>query len=175
MDDIVGNIFYLIPIALMIALRVINGKNKQARNQQRKPPAGDLARKTPEPRTNPEYSKQSAEAREVYTPPAAPRAKPASSTKPVAVKKPAKPAIKPVPKVIKGAKKPVPSDVVSASYENVPVQSAAVSDRDIRTVPAAQNAVSAALRNLQAGISGLPPLQQAVVWSEILGQPKGML
>ncbi|MDR2701706.1 MAG: hypothetical protein LBB72_04680 [Spirochaetaceae bacterium] len=79
-----------------------------------------------------------------------------------AVKKP--PAKKPPGK---SSYHPLFPDAVSTAGENVPVQSVAAGK-----IKSGMTARSSAL---QAGVAkpGLTPLQQAVVWAEILGTPKG--
>ena len=170
MDELFSNVLYLIPVAFFIALRLISAKNKQAGNQQKKKSSGELVKKIHEAQTNPAYGKALTEAREVYIPSVASReAAPARQIKkPGEVKKAKKPAAPIPPK-----KSAFKSSFPETAPANIP-QSTSTSG----TVSARMEAKeTSAATDLQALIArpGLTPLQQAVVWSEILGQPKGVL
>jgi len=165
MRGLFDNILYLIPIALFIAFRIIGAKNKQSGKPPQKRPStkqadgglGELVKKIQEAQKNPDYNGGRMEARELYIPSVT--SQKTVSKKPAAAKKP--------------EKKPASTPVSKNVEKIVPLQSSIKSDEETQTVPAAQK--TAPLQNLQVGIAGLSPLQQAVVWSEILGQPKGIL
>ena len=176
MEDLFGNIFYLIPIALVIAFRIINARNRNARRnqqqQQKKTSSeqqpvsgglGELIRKIQEAEDYPEHTKTG---KESY--------RPHWETKPVVVQS-GKPGGKKRPSEKKlSSKIPSGSILSDASFvgnEKTFAQASAV--KKTKTVPAAA-VQNTGLQTLQAGVSGLSPLQQAVVWSEILGKPKGI-
>ena len=153
MEGIIENIQYLIPIALFIAFRVIKARSDEAKKQQKNSGGlGELVRKIQEAQSNPDYGKALTEDTQVYIPPKpVPRPKAALKTKP----KPAHPVAK--PKVTRTYEQPAPE--VKSNIDAAPV----------RVTP-----VSALSLGSGFSLQGLTPLQQAVVWSEILGQPKGV-
>jgi len=159
MDEVFSNILYLIPIAFFIAVRIIGARNKQSgKEQQQKKDSeglGDLLQKIREAQENPAYSKALTEDRGVYIPPRTPAAR-----KPEPKKKPAKKAAK---------KQTAPSSTRQSAVQTAIAEEAM-----------AKNAAAFAKKDPAAQASGLSgirpgwtPLQQAVVWSEILGAPKG--
>jgi len=158
MDEVFSNILYLIPIAFFIAIRIIGARNKQSGKEQRNKDSeglGDLLKKIREAQENPAYSKALTEDRGVYIPPRTP----APAKKPEQKKKQAKKAAKKAP--------------IMVSTRQSAVQTS------IAEVALAKNAVASAKKDPAAQASGLlgmrpgwTPLQQAVVWSEILGAPK---
>ena len=170
MDDLVNNIVYLIPIAFFIAIRIIGAKNKQAGDQQKKDSTGELIKKTHEAQTNPAYRKALEEAREVYIPSVASR-----EARPVMVQQPKKPG-----EVKKKAKKPPAAPPKKDGFKSIFPETAdiKVSESSAETAAAKTKDTSAAktVQDLQSLITGpgRTPLQQAVVWSEILGQPRGL-
>jgi len=164
MEEIFGNIFYLIPIALIIVFRIINAKNKQNKQQQQKPggkPASgglleELIRKVNEAEQKSSYERKY-ESREVY-----PAAQRTSAGRPGELKK----------------KKPVKKPTAENQYF-IPQESSSLSAALAKTadINAAKTVIPEQRSpHLQTGVSiqDLTPLQQAVVWSEILGKPKGM-
>ncbi|MDR0448549.1 MAG: hypothetical protein LBH07_07760 [Treponema sp.] len=159
MDELFNNILYLIPIALFVALRIANTKNKQDKKQQQKKTSGELIRKIREAQNNPDFGKALPKSPvEVFFPPRE------AGQKPVVGKK----AIKKKPVVIPPVPKP-------SFYNEVSADSAIFGQVMTKTNESAvQAAASDVMQPFQTGISGLTPLQQALVWSEILGLPKGV-
>ena len=160
MEGLFNNILYLIPIAFFIAIRILNAKSKQSGKTQQKNPSskpvagglGELIKQIQEAQKNPDYRGGKVEAREVDIPSVAPR-RTAGSNKPGEPKK----------------NKPVPKKPDAAYSSAIPVNASSSGDSTQKET-AGQKTAS------QAGIlpQGLTPLQQAVVWSEILGQPKSL-
>jgi len=161
MDEVFNNILYLIPIAFFIAIRIIGARNKQSgkEQQQKKEDEGmrDLLKKIREAQENPAYSKALTEDRGVFIPPRTP-APPAR--KPEQKKKPAKKAAKKAPLMVSTRQSAVQTSIAEAAIAK---DAAASAKKD----PAAQASGLSGIR------PGWTPLQQAVVWSEILGAPKG--
>ena len=159
MEGIFGSILYLIPIALFIALRIINAKNKQNKKPPQRTPSGrpvpeeDLGELIRQIKENKQPSHWEVNT-ESQIPSAAPRT--VVPKKPVGIKK----------------KKPVIKQ--AAEYRpNVPDTSMSSIKTQIETTaPVAEQLTT----KPETGIllQGLPPLQQAVVWAEILGQPKAL-
>ena len=172
MDTILENIQILIPIALFIAFRIIRSKSEQAKKQQKK--ASDqkreeLVRKIKEAQRVPEYRKALTEDTLVYIPPK-PSAQPKAGAKPA----PARPAARRVEeKKINKPKAELKSAEVKIQ-ERLPSEIKTQIDQTA-SAAADQRPASTASHSLKTGFSlqGLSPLQQALVWSEILGQPKG--
>ena len=156
MEETFGNILYFIPIALVITFRIINARNKNARKQeQQKKSTGELIRKIKETENDSSYSKTSESNRPHWETGEIREIKPGKQVKKssTAVKKPAK-----IPPRKSAA---LPSHTTTADiFTQIPAAAEA------KTVPAAEPQ-----QKLQAGMT---PLQQAVVWSEILGPPKGI-
>jgi len=164
MDEIFSNILYLIPIAFFIAIRIIGARNKQSgkEQQQKKEDEGmrSLLKKIREAQENPAYGRALTEDRGVFIPPRSP----APAKQPEQKKKAVKQA----------AKKPAKKQTAPSSARQSAVQTS------IAETALAKNAAASAKKDPAAQASGLSgirpgwtPLQQAVVWSEILGAPKG--
>ena len=184
MEGIFGNIFYLIPIAFIIAIRILNARNKQSRKPPPKAPINKPA--SEEPKNRPEgrrglieelllraeeaqkrlYNK---EREETNIPPQVQQV-PASAGS-VEVKKKKLPKKQPVKQPVKQpASFPAEAPKTMAFYEQAnektqEVQSGEESRRTGQQIDWTSQ-IGLFLKNLT-------PLQQAVVWSEILGQPKG--
>ena len=179
MEELFGNILYLIPIALILSFRILNAKKNQARKQQQqqeqqkqkqtggdtaaeKPSVfgglGELIKKVQELENEPNYGKTGKESYRPHweTRPVLeqPGKKKKVTPKKSAVRMPsADQSVSVFPDTLAGETKLTPAAIIPAA----PVQ-AAVSGFEL----------------LQTRLSGKPPLQQAVIWTEILGQPKGM-
>ncbi|MDR2553737.1 MAG: hypothetical protein LBD31_11320 [Treponema sp.] len=147
MDELFSNILYFIPIAFIIAIRFINARNKQQQKPPPKPPV-----KT--------YSSGPADR-------SAGQVLPWPDTRQSAVKKP--PAVK---KIAAAKRTAVPqktgslvpkTDGAGSLAEQLFQPAGAV-------LPAAADSASEALPLLPS--KKLTPLQQALVWSEILGPPR---
>ena len=153
MEGIIKNIQLLIPVALFIAFRVIKARSDEAKKQQKKSGGlGELVKKIQEAQSNPDYGKALTEDTEIYIPPKpVPRPKAALKTKPKPVRPSAKPAVVKV------------HEQLSSSIKDAAVAA------PVRVTP-----VSSLPSGSGFSLQGLTPLQQAVVWSEILGQPKGV-
>ena len=181
MEDLFGNIFYLIPVALFVALRLVgsrkaNNKNQPQNRQQqqdrpqqqkRKSPGGplkeihdELIRKIQEAQRNPDYAEGRTEAREVYIPSVAPK-----EARQVSVQRPRKPG------EVKKVKKPsvvMPQTVIPAEREITESVTPAAKETKVTPVAQTTSVQTAEIKK------ELTQLQQAVVWAEILGQPKGL-
>ena len=178
MEGLFENIRFLIPLALIIAVQVVRARNARTKHQQKKSGGlGELIKKIQEAQANPEYGKALTEATEVYIPPKpAQQAKTAKKPIPKPIRQPARPI------EVKKANKNLPKKQLAQSELKTKYSEAAEakvsryisSEEDTRGDSAA--AASVTQHSLQTGLSlqGLTPLQQAVVWSEILGQPKGV-
>ncbi|MDR2313266.1 MAG: hypothetical protein LBE02_01880 [Spirochaetaceae bacterium] len=161
MDELVNNLVYLLPIALFIAVRLIGVKQTSDRKKQQKESTGKLIEKVQEARKNPDYAKALTRATEVYIPP---------SRKLTQNSDPAK---------NKTQKKPKPASP-QGGYVNPfqkPDEELAKTDQDLggpaAKTSAARNGGSSPAQNIPGIFPGeLSPLQQALVWSEILGPPK---
>ena len=157
MEGLFNNILYLIPIAFFIAIRILNAKNRQSGKSQQKNPSGkpaggglgELIKQIQEVQKNPDYRGGKVEAREVDIPSVAPR-RTAGSNKPGEPKKNS-----PVQKKQTVEYRPITPDIGAPGKMTAPKQPAAPQSKKTGILP-----------------QGLTPLQQAVVWSEILGQPK---
>ena len=164
MRGLIENIQILIPIALFIAFRIIRSRSEAAKKQQKKTGGlGELIKKIQEAQQNPDYGKALTEDTEVYIPP-----------KPLPQKKTAK---KPQPKTVRQTKKPPGHSEYKPLFPETaktPEQLSSETKVD-SVVSVAARAASVAATSSRAGISlqGLTSLQQAVIWSEILGPPKG--
>jgi hypothetical protein len=168
MRGLIENIQLLIPLALFLAYRIIKAKNAETKKQQKQSGGlGELIKKIQEAQSNPEYSKSLTEDTQIYIPPKVPpQARAAQKPKAMPARQPARP-VKPVPK------KPAAQGVYKPSFpETIKVNEQLPSGTKSDAAAAQVSAAS----SLQTGFSlqGLTPLQQAVVWSEILGQPKGV-
>jgi hypothetical protein len=156
---IFDNISILIPVALFIAFRVIGAMNRQNKKNQGGNPQPREARPPAVPQ-KPSVVPQK--------PPAKPPAK-----KPPALKKqiPVKQEIKKAVKHLSEAK-PAEAPYIEAAYKTqtaVPLSASVKSEADIQKAAEVSRPGRAV-----AFIQKLPPLQQAVIWSELLGQPKGL-
>lgn len=167
MEWIIENIRILIPIALFIAFRIVRAKNAESKKQQKKPAGGmgELVKTIREAQNNPDYRKALAEDTEIFIPPKV-QQKTAQRPKSVPVRQ----------AETKKVNKTVPKH---SEYKSIfPEESEFKADSlpsEIKVDTAAAQVTSvAASSTSKADISlqGLPPLQQAVVWAEILGQPK---
>ena len=156
MKGIIENLQFLIPIALLIVFRIVKAKSEDSKKQQKSSSGGlgELVKKIQEAQNNPDYSKALTRDTEVYIPPKSFEAKPVQKPKPV--RPPAK------TKKVNKVNKPLPKALLEEQKE--PIQTVAV--RSATETP----------KPVQSGFSlqNLTPLQQAVVWSEILGQPKSL-
>jgi hypothetical protein len=157
MEGIFENIQILIPLALFIAFRVIRAKNKQTNQQQKKTSEerrDELIKKIKEAQRIPEYRKALTEDTEIYIPPK-PSQKPKTAAKPA----PVRPAAK------RAEEKKI----------NRPTAEVKTQEKLFTEIKTQIDQTPAAPHSLKTGFSlhSLTPLQQAVVWSEILGQPKG--
>ena len=165
MEGIFGSILYLIPIALFIAIRVINAKNKTNKKPPQRPEGrpvpeedlGELIRQIKENKKQPAHWEVNTEARTI--PSAVPRA--TVPKKPVGIKK-KKPVIKQTVE---------PSQFMSdnTSLSGIKTQT---ETSDQKTLTAKQR--TSPISETGILLQGLSPLQQAVVWAEILGQPKSL-
>jgi hypothetical protein len=187
MDELFANLRFLIPIAFIIAIRILNARQRQVKKEQQKKSTGELTGKIQEAQKNPAYAKALTEDTEVYIPPAGqPRPAPAwpDTRKKAAMKKP---AAKTLPK---SPPPPKYGAYHSAFPETVSVKEASgsVSEESERRGP--ENTVTAVAQHtgvnavssvgqkiILPGIHDTPPgnltpLQQALVWSEILGAPR---
>ena len=162
MRGLIENIQFLIPLALIIAFRIMRSKNAQAKKQQKKTSEerrGELVRKIKEAQRIPEYRK------------ASPQQARGAQKSQAGARQPAKP-VKPLPKTPpkRSEYKPLfPETVEVKTHEQFPIETKS-------DIAAAAQVTPATPPSSQTGFSlqGLSPLQQAVVWSEILGQPKGV-
>jgi hypothetical protein len=150
MEGLFDNIFYLIPIAFFIAIRIINARNAGGRNSQKEKSSADLG----------ELVKKIQEAGNPARQP--------SHKKPVygkAVEAQKKSTKKPAVKVSSGL----------SNYRSAFPDATAGEDVSGQRDAAGKTKSDKAASGPQTGIvkPGLTPLQQAVVWAEILGQPKG--
>jgi hypothetical protein len=154
MRGILENIQILIPIALIIAFRIIRARNKAGKKQQK--PAkgiGDFIKKIQDAQKNQETKHVSG--------------RPAART--TAVKKPNKPLPKKQPHH-SGYKPIFPEAAESIGQPKISSENIAKIE-----VSADDNArVSSIAPASGFSLKDLPSLQQAVLWSEILGEPKGM-
>ncbi|MCL1815762.1 MAG: hypothetical protein FWG27_08105 [Treponema sp.] len=170
MEKIFENLQFFIPLALFIAFRVISAKNAEAKKKEKKSGGlGELIKKIQEAQNNPDYSKTLTEDTEVYIPSKVPK------TQKSAARPAAKPPIHPSAgrtKIETAKKKPISPKPVDL-FTNV-MPSALEADR-IKISPNMQEAGAeqGTQQNVLTGVSGLTPLQQAVVWAEILGHPRG--
>ena len=165
MERLFENIQFLIPLALFIAFRVMRARNAEAKKQQKKQSGGlgELIKKIQEAQQNPEYGKALTEATEVYIPP-----------KPLPQKKAAK---KPIPKPVRQTKKPTGHSEYKPLFpETAKTETHDQLSSETKVDSVVSVAARAASTSSRAGLSlqGLTPLQQAIVWSEILGPPKGV-
>jgi hypothetical protein len=159
MKDLFENILYLIPIALFIVVRIINARGKSSQQQQQQSQEstkeiGEILRRYREDEPKPVYERQVAE--EVY-----PRTRTPDERKKRAEKKAAN--------AVGKKPKSVPGTLSGAVYStNIPESPSAVEQREaaITAVVAARSAPPLPV------FAYLPRVQQAVVWSEILGRPK---
>ena len=182
MDELFSNIFYLIPVALFIALRIMNAKKteqKKQQQQQQKKISEELVKKIHEAQTNPTYGRALTEDTEVYIPSVV-----TQDGRQVLVKQLRKPA---KTKKSSGAIQPKHAELKSSiqktfmpeesfdsavSRRQTPAEnvSKTLAAKETKTLPAAQT--TSGIQNIVSRPE-LTPLQQAVVWAEILGQPKG--
>jgi hypothetical protein len=152
MDELVSNLIYFVPIAFIVAIRIFSARQKQAQKEEQKKTTGELVGKIQEARNWPDTSK----------------------------KPPAK----------KQVKAPVKAQSPAGKYR--PAFSAASPARTPARTPAEQRPVTAVSSVADSGkkpagnvppesarpgvwpekIARLPPLQQALVWSELLGTPR---
>jgi hypothetical protein len=147
MDGIFENITFLIPIALLIVVRVISAKSKEDKKAQQK-----------------KTSEVNAEVRRIMEAQRKPSVTPQKTTpkKPAAVKKKA-----PVKEIDK-FQSLIP-DVNAAALGQI----AALADAAAEGKTAIQKAAVPQPWEASVSLQELPPSQQAVVWAEILGSPKG--
>jgi hypothetical protein len=179
MDELFGNLIYLIPIAIVIFRVISAAKGQQKNKQQQKTASGELVKKIQEAQKNPAYGKALTEATEIFIPPT-PQPKPAQAPpwpdtkKKPAVKKPVKTTVKAPPV------QPPQGEYRSLLAEIFPENAAAGTNPAVQPVasnisPSKQAAGPTAgltSGSLPGGSIHLTPLQQALVWSEILGAPK---
>ena len=170
MEGLFGNILYLIPIAFFIAIRILNAKSRQSGKTQQKKPAGkpiggglgELIKQIQEVQRNPDYRGGKVEAREVDIPSVAPRRTTGSN-------KPGEPK-----------KNNTVQKKQTVNYRPIAPDTEPLSEIKNQTGTPGQKTPAvnqrAAPLSVKTGIlpQGLTPLQQAVVWSEILGQPKSL-
>ncbi|MCL1929430.1 MAG: hypothetical protein FWG07_11650 [Treponema sp.] len=171
MRGLFENIQFLIPLALIIAVQVIRARNAQDKKQQKKTGGlGELIKKIQEAQQNPEYGKALTEATEVYIPPK-PQQQPRAARKPIS--KHVRPPARPVE-----AKRVHKSSVKTQFSQNEATGYGKLSSEEKSNIDSVTTAQvkPVAQQSLQTGLSlqGLTPLQQAIVWSEILGPPKGV-
>jgi len=170
MRGLFENIQILIPLALFIAFRIMRARSAEAKKQQKKQSGGlgELIKKIQEAQSNPEYGKALTEATEVYIPP-----KP--QQQPKAARKPTPKPVRPPARTVEIKKVHKPSAKTPLSQSDAKVFDKLSSEEKTKIDSVAQVA-PVAQQSLQAGLSlqGLTPLQQAIVWSEILGPPKGV-
>jgi hypothetical protein len=171
MRGLFENIQFLIPLALFIAFRIIRSKSEAAKKQQKKTGGlGELIKKIQEAQQNPEYGKSLTEATEVYIPPR-------PQQQPKAARKPTPKPVCPTARLAEAKKihKPLAATPFSQSEAAGYGKLSSEEKSNIDSVTTAQ-VTPVAQQSLQAGLSlqGLTPLQQAIVWSEILGPPKGV-
>jgi hypothetical protein len=176
MRGLFDNISILIPIALLIALRIINAKSKQNKKNQQKKPAGEnlkkeLIRRIQEAQRNPDYRGGKAEAREVMIPSVVPQKVPPKKTVPAKKEIKKSNAAFPVENPIEA--KPLRQSTVPI-YSAEPERRGFPPDNADQDKAAVQKVVAASQSGEPALLRNLPPLQQAVVWAEILGQPKSI-
>jgi hypothetical protein len=157
LDDLVNNLVYLLPIALFIAVRIINVKQSGDKKKQQKESAGKLIEKVREARQNPAYAGSLTEATEVYIPPSQ------------RLMQNSVPAQKRTGKKLKA-----PSPQNQYAYPPLkPDEEAAKTDPGLGSPTATLGAEPKPVQNTSGSLpGGLTPLQQALVWSEILGPPR---
>ncbi|GHV84894.1 hypothetical protein AGMMS50230_05020 [Spirochaetia bacterium] len=178
MDDLFSKIVYLIPIALVI-IRIVGAAKSKSKNPQQQKSSEELVRKIQESQRNPAYEKALTEEKEVYIPPkpqpAAAAERPHWERQEVPVwPNTKKPAAK------KPAAKQSPKQAVKASAAKTAVPETAFPQKLETNAPAAAFPGNTdPQNNMRAGITAPPgtqrnltPLQQALVWSEILGPPR---
>ncbi|MDR2768005.1 MAG: hypothetical protein LBB82_06725 [Treponema sp.] len=169
MDDMASWLVYLIPIALVISVRILNAGARQKNRERQKASNDELVEKINEARRNPAYADALTGDTGVYLPPAAPLFKTQNaasspfSEKPVVWPSTPRPAAKKksVPK------KPPAAAKTRGAYEIQPDTTAAA-PAETAPLPASESVQPI------AGLARLTPLQQALVWSEVLGAPRGM-
>ncbi|MDR1307624.1 MAG: hypothetical protein LBK74_08635 [Treponema sp.] len=180
MDELFGNLIYLIPIAIVI-FRVISAAQGQSKkNQPQKKPSGEPLGKTREVRENvyenapavkkvPPGGQQSGPVRAQALVPSWPdtRKKPAAKiSKPPAKPKPAQPKQGEYRSLFPGAfPESAPIEAGPAGQQ----QATALAEQAAEPKSTAGVTASGSLPGVSAGLT---PLQQAFVWSEILGAPK---
>ena len=171
MKGLIENIQLLIPLALFIAYRIMRSRNADTKKEQKKQSGGlgELIKKIQEAQNNPDYSRSLTEDTEIYIPSKVPQQARGVQKPKSGIRQPARPA-KPLPKKqsVHSKYKPLfPENAEDKTYKQLP--SGLISDT-------AAQVTSVAQQSLQTGFSlqDLTPLQQAVVWSEIIGQPKGV-
>lgn len=147
MKDLFENILYLIPVALFIVIRILNARSKSSQKQQGNESTkeiGEIFRRFSEEEDRHVYQKQPRE--EAYTRPRVPDER---------KKKPAKKADRPA--------------VRAANSPELPAEPAKLGALDRSAAPAPCVYAAVKLPDME----NLTRIQQAVVWSEILGHPKG--
>jgi ATP-dependent protease Clp ATPase subunit len=157
MKDLFENILYLIPIAFVIVVRIINARNKSNQQQQQQQQQGqestremgEILRRYREEEPRPMFERQAME--EML-----PRTRTPDERKQKAAKKAVS---KPAPK------KPL-SETASGALSGA--LHAAVAEP---AVAAAAGVGGTAVTRLPV-FANMPRIQQAVVWAEILGHPK---
>jgi hypothetical protein len=177
MEDVFNNLLIFIPVAFLIAVRIINARNKQSKRNRESADdtaggLGELIKKIKELQDDPGYDDNRADARE-YRPQGAPAGldQPHWETKPVPVRQPAKASTTAgySSAAKKKTKKPSSGFASGGGYNSpFPDTAGAGLPSEIKNEPTAQK-ISPDVQTRKE----LTPLQQAVVWSEILGQPKG--
>ncbi|MDR0600253.1 MAG: hypothetical protein LBG84_09290 [Treponema sp.] len=159
MDEVFDNIFYFIPVAFIIAVRLIGSRNSKER--QKKPPAPPPAA-APRPAPVPHWE----EAR-------GPEVKPAAEKRPVPKSPPVKLAAK--------ARGSAPQKRGSGPLSSRTVLTSNL-DAESLSPPGAGFAPQAAVETVPASARtidpdsllspGLSPLQRVFMWTEILGPPR---
>ncbi|MDR1389013.1 MAG: hypothetical protein LBJ31_03460 [Treponema sp.] len=144
-DSVINNLVYLIPIAFIIAARILGSGAKKREQEKRRAANTELVKKINEARANPSYAGALTEDTLVHIPPARPL-----------LKQSAERVIWPSTPVV---------------TKKSPVKYTAPKNQDV--TPEKTDAVAPETAAPDR-LAHLAPLQQAVVWAEILGTPRGM-
>jgi hypothetical protein len=172
MDEIVSRLVYLIPIALFIGVRILNAGARQKNAEQQKASNEALVKKIDEARRNPAYADALTEDTGVYIPPVKALLK---TQAPSAFSE--NPVVWPsTPKAAKKKKASLAAAEAAAkkALEAFEIKPDTTSDVPVEAVNVSASRPSSVSVQPIDNIARLTPLQQAVVWSEILGTPRGM-
>jgi hypothetical protein len=171
MDELFGNLIYFIPIAIIIFRVISAAKGQQKKNQPPKQSSGEPVRRIQEEREKP---KKEAAVRDFIPPQPGPvqtqvPSWPDTKKKPP-VKKP-KPAVKSQP--VQPKQGEYKSLFPGAFPESVNRGASPAGQLAAALQEQATEAVTVTAVSVLPGVpAGLTPLQQAFVWSEILGASK---